>query len=254
MNRLAEEGAVGLTALTFFTRVPGPPRFAPTSRHLARSITWFPLVGWFVGAVSALAWWAAGLLWPATVAAGVAVAAAILLTGALHEDGWADACDGFGGGSSRSRTLEIMKDPHIGAFGVLGLVLVIGMHWTALASLPASAVPASLVCVHALSRGAAAVQMAVLDYARPGSQASKSRALATRLRGTRLAVVLVTAVVPLALLPWPAALALVGATIGLAFASALFLWRRLGGYTGDCLGAVQQLTLVGGLLALLAVS
>lgn len=254
MNRFAEEWATGLAALTFYTRIPAPRSFAPTSTQLARSITWFPVVGWLVGGASAAAWWTTELAWPVGIAAGVAIAVAVLVTGALHEDGWADVCDGFGGGRSRVRTLEIMKDPHIGVFGVLGLVLLIGLEWTALVSLPPASVPVALVCAHSLSRGTAASLMAMLDYARPDGTASKARPVVTRLRGGRLAVVLITGAAPLALLGWTAALALTATATIMALAWTLFLRRRLGGYTGDCLGAVQQLTQLACLLVLVGIA
>lgn len=251
MSRFADEGRTALAAVGFFTRFPVPGD-AMTTASLGRAITWFPLVGWLVGATAALAWWAGGLVWPPPVAAGVAIASAVLLTGALHEDGFADVCDGFGGGSSRERTLAILKDPHIGVFGVLGLISLTGLTWSALTTLPGAIVPAALLALHSMSRGVAASLMAVLDYARPAGEASKARALSTRLRGGRLAVVGLTASLPLVLLPWPSALALLVCAGTVFLAAAAFFGRRLGGYTGDCLGASQQVMFAAGLLVLLA--
>ncbi|HLP01185.1 MAG TPA: adenosylcobinamide-GDP ribazoletransferase, partial [Opitutaceae bacterium] len=206
---------------------------------LRRAITYFPLCGALVGGFAALGWWLATLVFPAALAAGLALVAGVVLTGALHEDGWADVCDGFGGGHTRERILEIMKDSRIGAYGVLGLVLLLGLKWQALASLPSALVPAALVAGHALSRGMAATLMATLDYARAEGP-SKSRALVVRLGGGRLVIVVATALVPLVLLPvaaWWGAVALVILRVALA----RWYRQRLGGYTGDCLGAAQQL-------------
>ncbi len=226
-------------AVLFFTRLPLPRWIGMVAEDLRCAITYFPLCGALVGGFSALAWWLAALVWPTAVAAGVALGVGVVLTGAMHEDGWADVCDGFGGGHTKERILEIMKDSHSGAYGVLGLVLLIALKWQALAALPGALVPAALVAGHALSRGMAATLMATLDYARPEGP-SKARALVVRLGGWRLIFVLATALAPLALLTWRAwwgvaALAAVGVVL------ARWFWSRIGGYTGDCLGAAQQL-------------
>jgi adenosylcobinamide-GDP ribazoletransferase len=226
-------------AAVFFTRLPLSARLALDGQDFRRAITYFPLCGWLVGAFSALVWWLSARAMPASIAAGLALVAGVLLTGALHEDGWTDVCDGFGGGHTKERILEIMKDSRIGAFGVLGLVLLFGLKWQALAALPGALVPTALVAGHALSRGMAATLMASLDYARAEGP-SKSRALVVRLGGARLAFVVATALAPLVLLPlrawWGAA-----ALVVLSPVLARYFRKRLGGYTGDCLGAAQQL-------------
>jgi adenosylcobinamide-GDP ribazoletransferase len=177
-------------------------------------------------------------VFPPGIAAGLALAAGVLATGAMHEDGFADACDGFGGGNSRQRILEIMQDSRIGAFGAIGIVLALGLKWQALASMLAVYVPAALIACHSISRGMAATLMASLDYARREGPA-KSRALAVRLGGVRLAFVVVTAVVPIVLLPLRAWWVL-GALAIARWAAVRYFRNRIGGYTGDCLGAAQQ--------------
>ena len=143
------------------------------------------------------------------------------------------------GGYTREKILAIMKDSRIGAVGVIGLVVGLGLKWQAVAALPAALVPALLVAGHALSRGAAATLMATLDYARPEGEPTKARALVMRLGGVRLAVVLAVALASLALLPvglWWGALAV----LLVRWVMARWYFNRLGGYTGDCIGAMQQ--------------
>jgi adenosylcobinamide-GDP ribazoletransferase len=226
-------------AVLFFTRLPLPARLGVDATDLRRAITYFPLCGALVGGFAALGWWLASLVFAPAVAAGVALVVGVVFTGAMHEDGWADVCDGFGGGHTKERVLEIMKDSHVGAYGVIGLVLLLGLKWQTLAALPGALVPAVLVAGHALSRGMAATLMATLDYARPEGP-SKARALVVRLGGWRLLFVLVTALALVVLLPGPAWWG-VAALVAVRLVLARWFKSRVGGYTGDCLGAAQQL-------------
>ena len=239
MNAFRTELRTLAGAVLFFTRLPLPRWIGVVAADLRCAVTYFPLCGALVGGFAALVWWLASLVFPAAAAAGLAVIAGVVLTGAMHEDGWADVCDGFGGGHTKERILEIMKDSHVGAYGVIGLVLLLGLKWQTLAALPGGLVPAVLVAGQTLSRGMAAALMATLDYVRPEGP-SKARALVVRLGGWRLLFVLATALVPLALLPgraWWGAAALVVVRVVLA----RWFRSRISGYTGDCLGAAQQL-------------
>ncbi|KAA5610648.1 adenosylcobinamide-GDP ribazoletransferase [Rhodovastum atsumiense] len=233
----------------FFTRVPLPslPELVPEDQR--RASAYWPLVGAAVGAAVAGVWAVSATLFPPGVAVGLALAAGLLLTGALHEDGFADVCDGFGGGTTRDRVLEIMRDSRIGAFGAIGLVMLLGLKWQAMAALPPALLPAAVIAAHALSRGAAVAMMVVLPYAR--TDASRARPIVGH-PGARLIGVAITALMPLLLLPPPARLA--GLVVVAGIWGLCFLWfrHRLGGYTGDCLGALQQLGEIGMLLAVLA--
>ncbi|MDF9831938.1 adenosylcobinamide-GDP ribazoletransferase [Ereboglobus sp. PH5-5] len=227
------------SAVMFFTRIPMPSFKDYDPGDLQRSSAYFPLVGWLTGGAAALAWWGAIQIWPPAIASGASLAVTLLLTGAFHEDGFADMCDGFGSGAPKDRVLEIMRDSRIGAFGAIGLVVMLTLKWQAVAALPlqpAWLTPALLLAAHTVSRGASGTLMTTLAYV---SEQGKAKPLATTLRGWRLAVSLVFALAPLALLPvrfwWT--LVAVGA------ARAVMAWlckRRIGGYTGDCLGATQQ--------------
>jgi adenosylcobinamide-GDP ribazoletransferase len=251
-------------ATQFLTRLPTPRlrRFDPT--WLSQSTRYFPLVGVLVGLANVLVWWIASRRLPASVSIGLMIAVSMLLTGAFHEDGFADACDGFGGGSSKDRVLAIMKDSRIGAFAAIGLFLMLGLKWTTLLALPSAVFAQCVVASHMLSRWCAIGLIAFLPYVRTDADA-KTRDFAGRLGGGEW--ILSGAIGFLGLAPfawlyarsgalfnWAALGAGAAAAAVAAVVGGLYVRHRIGGYTGDCLGAVQQLAelgfLVGGLAAI----
>src|SRR5579883_3399555 len=156
-----------ITAAAFLTRLPlrAPP---PLPGALARASWVFPVIGAGIGIVGGLAYVvAASLGLPVLAAALIAIGATVLLTGGLHEDGLADVADGFGGGADRAAKLAIMRDSRSGAFGVLAVVLSVGLRAAALASLgDGGRVTAALVAAHALSRGLLPLVLRALEPAR----------------------------------------------------------------------------------------
>jgi len=237
-------------AVMFFTRLPVPQGATWDPRALQRAAAYFPLVGWIVGGVAAGVWWSATAVFTPLIASGLSLAATLLLTGAFHEDGFADVCDGFGGGATRERALEIMRDSRVGAFGAIGIAVMLALKWHAVAALPAGPGAAVLVAAHAVSRGASGTLMSTLTYAQHDG---KAKPLATELSGARLAASLAFALAPMVLLPLRAwwALAVVCA---LRFLLGRWFVQRIGGYTGDCLGAAQQVCEVGFYLGVLALA
>jgi adenosylcobinamide-GDP ribazoletransferase len=217
-------------------RDPAPSGEAAAS-HPARC---YPLVGAAVGLLAGLAYaLGAWLALPPFAAALLALAAAMLATGALHEDGLADVADGFGGGRDPQRKLAIMRDSRIGSYGVLALALVLAARGGSLTALAApGAVLAALVAAHALSRGGLAAILWALPPAR-----NDGLAVATgRPRGADALAGLVLGVLPvLLLLEFPVALTAIAATGVLQGVLALQARRQIGGVTGDVLGAAQQL-------------
>jgi adenosylcobinamide-GDP ribazoletransferase len=250
MHLLAREARALWAAAMFFTRValPSLPVLSPDDQR--RATAYWPLVGALVGAAVGGAWWLAACVLPPGVAVGLALAVGLLLTGALHEDGFADVCDGFGGGTTRARALDIMRDSRVGAFGAIGIVMLLGLKWQAMTALPPSLLPAAVVAAHALSRGGPVGLMAALPYARTDD--SRARPLTSRPGGVRLLGVAATALAPLLLLPPAVRLPCLVAAAMIAVGCYVWFRRRLGGYTGDCLGATQQLGEVAVLLAVLA--
>lgn len=224
-----------LTAVQFLTRLPVPASVGHGPGQLDRAMRYLPLVGIGVGLVGAAVLALAGAGLPRPAAAVLSVAATLLLTGALHEDGLADTLDGLLGGATREDALRIMRDSRLGTFGAAGLAVALGLKVAALSALPAAG-PA-LVAGHAGSRFFVVCVLAGLPYARAEGKA----AAAGGVGATELAVAGCCGVLPLLLLGSRAAPALLLAA-GLAWGMACWFRRRLGGYTGDGLGAVQQVT------------
>jgi adenosylcobinamide-GDP ribazoletransferase len=248
----ADDRAAFLLALQFLTRLPVPdPGYTP--ERMARSVRWHPAAGIVIGALVAAVWWAAAAIWPPVAAAILCTAFSLLLTGAFHEDGFADACDGLGGGQTRERALEIMRDSRLGTYGAAGLFLMLAGKIAALALLPPALVPWALIAGHAASRASSVFVIATAAYVRDHGTGKPVSEGMTR---ADLRVALATGAA--ACLP----LVVAGGGGGLAAALAGLLAghvlmrrrfeRRLGGYTGDCLGAVQQCSEIGFLLGLLA--
>ncbi|MBQ5942880.1 MULTISPECIES: adenosylcobinamide-GDP ribazoletransferase [unclassified Massilia] len=242
-------------ALQFFTRLPIPRWVGFEAAWLNHASRYFPLVGLVVGAIAAAVYAAAALVLPAPVAAVLSTAATIYITGAFHEDGFADTCDGLGGGMTRERALEIMKDSRVGAYGAIGVVCMLLAKCTALATLPPASAIAALLLAHPLSRLAATSLIWTMEYARAEG---KAKPLAERMSAGEFAIATATVLLPAAALVLNGALSAVACAGAVLAASLAALWlarkfeRRLGGYTGDCLGAVQQLSEVAIYLAVLA--
>lgn len=238
MNPVRRELEYFFGALRFFTRLPVPAWVGHSAEALNHSARYFTLVGLIVGLIGALVFALTSFFWPKTLAVLLAMAATIYVTGAFHEDGWADMVDGFGGGWTRERTLEIMKDSRIGSYGAIALVLLLLAKFMALVELDMLLVAPALVAGHAFSRLCATSVMHFLDYAR---DEGKAKPLATRISVGELVVAATFGLVALLLLP---PLSVVFGVL-LAAAATAFLahkfQQQLGGYTGDCLGATQQL-------------
>ncbi|MRW94799.1 adenosylcobinamide-GDP ribazoletransferase [Duganella sp. FT80W] len=233
------------TALQFFTRLPIPRWVGFDPAWLNQASRYFPLVGVVVALITAAAYALAAWFLPAPVAVVVSTAAGIYVTGAFHEDGFADMCDGFGGGMTTERVLEIMKDSRIGAYGAIGTICMLALKLTTLAMLPPWATIGALLVAHPLSRLMATSLIWRLDYARAEG---KAKPLAQKMSGAEFLVAALT-VVPSALLViwlrWLPQAALLSGVIAAAIAAwwlARMCVRRIGGYTGDCLGAVQQVS------------
>lgn len=237
-------------ALGLLTRLPVRVDISQATARGARAAWAWPLAGVVVAGLAAiLAWVALRLGLPVAVAAGLGLAAQVAATGAMHEDGLADSLDGLWGGETPARRLGIMKDSHIGSYGVLALVLSLGLRWSAIAALIAApGWGAALIAVAATSRAAMAALAAALPFARPdGLSARVGRPeRGTVALGLGVAAVLALVLVGRAAVPVAIVTALVLALWG-AVAQA-----RIGGQTGDILGAGQQLAEIAGLLTLAA--
>ena len=254
-----------LLAVQFFTRLPVTGRLADwvgySPAMLRAASGHFTGVGWLVGlvalAVYGLLYQAlAGGPWAGAVAAALSTAATLLLTGGFHEDGLADVADGLGGASRRERALEIMKDSRIGAFGAMALVLALLTKLSLLALLAShglTAVLTGLLGAHVLSRLWPLLTIRRLEHV-GDSATSKSKPLADRISLASLACASAWALPALALTGWLLGLGALAAALLTSAAGAAWMHgryvRRLGGFTGDCLGGSQQIAELGFYLGL----
>jgi adenosylcobinamide-GDP ribazoletransferase len=249
-SRVIEELRLALAAFQYFTRLPMPSWVGHSAAQLQGTARYFSLVGVFVGGVGALAFWAASLILPAPLPALLSIVATLLLTGAFHEDGLADTFDGLGGGATRERALEIMKDSRLGTFGMVALVLALLIKIAALNAFPIAFVCFVLIAGHAFSRACAVSLLFVSNYVGSAEQ-SRARPVAQQMSGGELVVAAVIGTAPLF---WCGIHAVAGAAGALLVLFVLARWfiRRLGGFTGDTLGATQQLTEIAFYLGVLA--
>lgn len=249
-SRLITELRLLLMAIQYFTRVPMPSWVGHSAEHLSGTARYFTAVGLLVGGVGALVLWATSLILPGPLPVILSTAATVFLTGAFHEDGLADTFDGLGGGATRERALEIMKDSRIGTFGVAALVLTLLIKVAALSELPVRFAIVVLIAGHAFSRACAITLLFVGSHV-GNPELSRARAVAQPMGASELAVAVIVGVAPLYWVGLHAAAGFVSALIVLYVLARWFL-RRLGGFTGDTLGAAQQLTEITFYLAVLA--
>lgn len=248
---IGREARLFLCALQLLTRLPAPRLAGFEPGWIARSAPYYPVVGWIVGAICAGVLLAASRLWPQPVPAVLAVAAGLLVTGGLHEDGLADTVDGLFGGHDPQHRLDIMKQSQIGGYAAMALWAALTIKAAALAALPPVEAALALILTHGAARAAPVAIMAALPYARDPRSAKLETAGLGASRRTAIAALLL-GVLPLAL-PSPS-----GACLGAAFAAlgaaalALAARRLIGGFTGDVLGAAEQIAEVGLLLGFAA--
>ncbi len=246
-------------ALMFYTRVPVPASYEHSDHNFNQSRKYFPLIGVMAGALAVLVILLAHQLLPLSVCIGLSMVSTILFTGAFHEDGFADCCDGFGGGWDKTQVLTIMKDSRVGAYATIGMIMMLGLKYVSLFEtglLSITLLVLVLLNGHTLSRLGASLAIEQLDYVqdidkskiKPINIASLSPVdwLVSGLFALP-ALVLLVIVQPSAIFALPA--------------MAVSYWlmcryfsKRIGGYTGDCLGAMQQvLELIFYLVVLIAV-
>lgn len=204
---------------------------------VAKGAPWFSVVGGAVGCVVAGAYGVAGAVVPAPVAAAVAVAIGVWVTGAFHEDGLADTADALGHRRAREETLRILKDPRLGTYGVTAIVLTMVLRVTALSSLDGGQALAIVTAAHALSRAGTLVLLLGPVVEGDGLAGSSAAVVGGRHVVPAIATASAIGLVTLGsvLVPAAAGVAIVCLLVGRA------AWRRIGGVTGDLLGAAQQL-------------
>ena len=228
-------------ALIFFTRLPFWRLHQPPKACYETVVEHWPLVGWLTGGVMAATLYGASMVLPYQVAVLVAIVMRLLLTGALHEDGLADFLDGFGGGgNNRQRILDIMKDSHIGTYGVIGLVLYLLLLFFCLSSMSPEMAALAILAADPYAKMLTAQLVSMMPYARREEEA-KAKVIyrkITLVNGISLAV---QGLLPIGLFVWYKGIVwetLIFIPALVMYSLYLLIWRRLHGYTGDCCGAV----------------
>ena len=223
-----------LAAFIFFTRLPFWRLKEVPSECFKHVVPYWPWVGWLTGSAMAMVLALGSLVMPVSLAWIWAIVTRLLITGALHEDGLADFFDGFGGGTTRERTLAIMKDSHIGTYGVIGLIVYF-LLMLELRHLPVSMLCTLILCGDCWGKLCASQLINFLPYARK-EEDSKAKVIYNRMSSKELFICIIGGTLPLWLLPLSLWGALVAPCLVLAFLIHL-MKRRLQGYTGDCCGA-----------------
>ena len=225
-----------LAAFIFFTRFPFWRIAAVPSECFKHVVPYWPIVGWLTGGVLAGTLWLLAQVLPVQMAWIGAIVVRLLVTGCLHEDGLADFCDGFGGGTTRERTLAIMKDSHIGTYGVVGLIIYF-LLWSQMGTLiPLATLCAVAFCADVYAKWCVSHLVNLLPYARKEEE-SKAKVTYSRMTWTEGLIGIVAGGIPLVLL-LPAGLGWACLCPPVVFLLLCgWMKRRIGGYTGDCCGA-----------------
>jgi len=246
---MKEEIRIFFTALMFYTRIPCPANIDHSDEYINKSTRYFPLIGWIVGGISFLVFWLSTLLFDVSIAVLFSLITGVLVTGAFHEDGLADVFDGFGGGWTKAKILEIMKDSRIGAFGVIALIFLFALKFFALNNflLKLNSENYLLIALifinyHTLPRLTAINIVFTSNYSREDAS-SKAKPIAKAHGFKEILGAYFFGLLPLVILcilQWQYSVVLVTLFL-LYFFSKGYFEKWIDGYTGDCLGAVEQM-------------
>lgn len=237
----------------FYTRFPVGNIKGWNETMLNKSTRYFPLVGIFVGGVAALVFFSAGKVFSVHLAVLLSMFASVFFTGAFHEDGFADFCDGFGGGTSPEKVLSIMKDSRIGTYGTVGLIFMLAAKWIVLSEFNYQQLPLIIIAGHSVSRVFPVILIYTSKYARLDAT-SKTKPVG---KADSVFSFLFAAVSGLAILiafNWIKIVVSISSLLLITFIFRKYIIRKIGGYTGDVLGALQQISEVVFYLILLALN
>lgn len=253
------------TALMFYTRIPCPKHINHEPDYLNKATRYFPLIGWIVGIISFLLFLGVNYFFSNSIATLFSIIVGILTTGAFHEDGFADVCDGFGGGWTKEKILKIMKDSAIGAYGAIGIILLLLLKFlilfeilnNALISVENKTLFFALLFIvyHSVSRANAISLSFTLSYVRE-DELSKAKPIAKSYSMVEVLGVLFFGLSPLiciALIYTPLFLWVIPVLLLIRWYMGRYFTKWIGGYTGDCLGALEQVSEVFTLLSILAI-
>ncbi|MDB5158792.1 MAG: cobalamin synthase [Mucilaginibacter sp.] len=259
---MKKELQIFFTAVSYYTRIPVPALLPYTPGFLNASSRYITLIGWIAGFFSFGVFYLTNHIFNISIALVLSIASSILLTGALHEDGFADVCDGFGGGWTKDRILEIMKDSRLGTYGTIGIILIIALKFLALQQLTNIArsdfwvLLLIFIVPHAISRFTAISLIYSYPYAGK-EEGSKTKPVTETPDMYNFWIALLFALIPLGALviishkPW--LLLVIIALYIQKLVMGKYFNRKIGGYTGDCLGAVQQVAELVSYMSIIAV-
>lgn len=248
-----------LTTLTFFTRIPVPGFKGFNEEFLNKSNRYFPIIGYLVGGVSFLVFWGASYLFPTSIAVIASLVTGVLTTGAFHEDGFGDVFDGFGGGWTKLRILEIMKDSRLGTYGMAALILLFLLKVCALSALANyfsgdwARLALIFITYHALARTTGISLSFFIPYSREDAT-SKSKPVTKSFTWKEVVGALFFGLLPFCfLLSYSLTYLIILPILGLLLWYSRYYFKKwIDGFTGDCLGAVEQFAELFILLTLLA--
>ncbi|MEW7278975.1 adenosylcobinamide-GDP ribazoletransferase [Aquimarina sp. 2201CG1-2-11] len=248
---LKKELHIFFTALMFFTRIPCPKWVDHQSEYLQLSAKYFSLVGIVVGSIGGIVFYGASFIFSTEISLLLSMFVTIYITGAFHEDGFADVCDGFGGGWTKDSILRIMKDSRLGTYGTIGLLFILAIKFAAIREMDPYFIPLLIISGHSLSRFIATTLLFTHLYVRD-VESSKVKPTTKKISSWSLVISLILGCIPLLFFKnlW------VFLVILPMYLSKVFLGIKfkkwIGGQTGDCAGAVQQLSEVIFYLSILA--
>ena len=237
---MKKEFRIFLTSVMFYTRLPCPKWVDHSTEYLQESSKYLPLIGILVGMIGAFIYLVSLFIFPSAIALLLSTIATIYVTGALHEDGLADMCDGFGGGWTKEDILRIMKDSRTGIYGVIGIIAVLSLKFASLYSITPTLIPLVLIAGNALSRFAAVTLLYTHKYVRPDAE-SKVKAAAHRMNTVSLLIAGFFGIVPLFFFFRPFVFTLIIPVFAIHWYLGRMYSNRIGGQTGDCAGATQQI-------------
>ena len=232
-----KELSIFFTAFMFFSRIPAPKWVDHSNEILKKSARYLSLIGVIVGCFGALIYWVSLFILPQNISLLLSIISTIWITGAFHEDGFADVCDGFGGGYTKDKILAIMKDSLVGTYGIVGLICLLSLKYVSLNEIPVNII-LTIIAGHSVSRFITSFILYFYPYARIGD--SKAKSIASTFTLSSLITNGVFGIIPLffynnywvflTLIPPFIAMLLLGR----------FFKKWIGGQTGDCAGATQQ--------------
>ncbi|OEK08710.1 adenosylcobinamide-GDP ribazoletransferase [Flavivirga aquatica] len=237
---MKKEAQIFFTAIMFFTRIPCPKWVDHNPEYLKKSTKYFSLVGIIIGATAALVYYGTSFVFSTEISILLSMVSTIYITGAFHEDGFADVCDGLGGGWTKEKILLIMKDSRLGTYGAVGLLLILALKFSALREIPLHLIPLTLIAGHSLSRFIATTLIYTHPYVRDTDD-SKAKPAAKSITLSNISFSAIFGIAPLFFFKTPFIfLTLIPTYLAKMYLGAKFK-KWLGGQTGDCAGAVQQL-------------